>query len=232
MNPDSAVDVLLVWWGLPWAPNDSDPLSAGSVTSAPAGPASVPIPKYGATVLSGLHVPTDHRGVRGPDADVARRHAADSAGPHPGAGFDRLMSVWHTSGKPEGTQSDQTRSAPPSSVRRVAKQAASVLVGHLTSGHVGAVNGAREFLAQALTMLPPGHRIRSVRTDVRFFVTAFLRFLDTRDVPRGGSACLDRFCQFISGAWRCAPTRRWPCRLVFQNTRSGVRPSSARCGLS
>ncbi|MFY4728272.1 hypothetical protein, partial [Nitrospira sp. BLG_2] len=111
-NQIPAVDVLLVWWGLPWAPNDSDPLSAGSVTSAPAGPASVPIPKYGATVLSGLHVPTDHRGVRGPDADVARRHAADSAGPHPGAGFDRLMSVWHTSGKPEGTQSDQTRSAP------------------------------------------------------------------------------------------------------------------------
>jgi hypothetical protein len=53
----------------------------------------------------------------------------------------------------------------------------------LRAGHAGTANGAREFLAQALTMLPPGHRIGLVRADAGFFVTAFLRFLDTRDLP-------------------------------------------------
>lgn len=53
----------------------------------------------------------------------------------------------------------------------------------LRAGHAGTANGARECLTQALTMLPPGHRIELVRADAGFFVTAFLRFLDTRDLP-------------------------------------------------
>jgi hypothetical protein len=53
----------------------------------------------------------------------------------------------------------------------------------LRAGHAGTANGAREFLAQALTMLPPGHQIGLVRADSGFFVTAFLTALETRDVP-------------------------------------------------
>jgi hypothetical protein len=53
----------------------------------------------------------------------------------------------------------------------------------LRAGHAGTANGAREFLAQALTMLPPGHRIGLVRADSGFCVTAFLTALDARELP-------------------------------------------------
>lgn len=53
----------------------------------------------------------------------------------------------------------------------------------LRAGHAGTANGAREFLAQALTMLPPGHQIGLVRADSGFFVTAFLAGLDARELP-------------------------------------------------
>lgn len=53
----------------------------------------------------------------------------------------------------------------------------------LRAGHAGTANGAREFLAQALTMLPMGHRIGLVRADAGFCVTAFLRALEARDLP-------------------------------------------------
>ncbi|MEZ4246482.1 MAG: transposase [Nitrospira sp.] len=53
----------------------------------------------------------------------------------------------------------------------------------LRAGHAGTANGAREFLAQALTMLPPGHQIGLVRADSGFFVTAFLASLDARELP-------------------------------------------------
>ena len=53
----------------------------------------------------------------------------------------------------------------------------------LRAGHAGTANGAREFLAQALTILPPGHRIGLVRADAGFFVTAFLEALEARDLP-------------------------------------------------
>lgn len=53
----------------------------------------------------------------------------------------------------------------------------------LRAGHAGTANGAREFLAQALTMLPPGHRIGLVRADSGFCVTTFLAALEARDLP-------------------------------------------------
>lgn len=53
----------------------------------------------------------------------------------------------------------------------------------LRAGHAGTANGARAFLAQALTMLPAGHRIGLVRADAGFFVTAFLLCLEARDLP-------------------------------------------------
>jgi len=42
---------------------------------------------------------------------------------------------------------------------------------------------AREFLAQALTMLPAGHQIGLVRADAGFFVTTFLRCLEACELP-------------------------------------------------
>jgi hypothetical protein len=53
----------------------------------------------------------------------------------------------------------------------------------LRAGHAGTANGVREFLAQALTMLPPGHRIGLVRADAGFCVTAFLTALEARELP-------------------------------------------------
>lgn len=53
----------------------------------------------------------------------------------------------------------------------------------LRAGHAGTANGAREFLAQALTLLPVGHQIGLVRADAGFFVTAFLHGLEARDLP-------------------------------------------------
>jgi Transposase DDE domain group 1 len=53
----------------------------------------------------------------------------------------------------------------------------------LRAGHAGTSNGAREFLAQALTLLPAGHQIGLVRADAGFFVTAFLHCLEARDLP-------------------------------------------------
>jgi hypothetical protein len=53
----------------------------------------------------------------------------------------------------------------------------------LRAGDAGPANGAREVLTQALTMVPAGHQIGLVRADAGFFVTAFVRFLDARDLP-------------------------------------------------
>ena len=53
----------------------------------------------------------------------------------------------------------------------------------LRAGHAGTANGAREFLAQALTMLPAEHRLGLVRADAGFFVAAFLEALEARDLP-------------------------------------------------
>jgi hypothetical protein len=58
-----------------------------------------------------------------------------------------------------------------------------LLWARLRAGHAGTANGAREFLAHALTMLPLGHQISLVRADSGFFVTAFLTALETRDLP-------------------------------------------------
>ncbi|GKS63710.1 hypothetical protein YTPLAS72_10140 [Nitrospira sp.] len=53
----------------------------------------------------------------------------------------------------------------------------------LRAGHAGTANGVREFLAQALTMLPTGHRISLVRADAGFCVTSFFTALESRDLP-------------------------------------------------
>ncbi|MEW6125401.1 MAG: IS1380 family transposase, partial [Pseudomonadota bacterium] len=53
----------------------------------------------------------------------------------------------------------------------------------LRAGHAGTANGVGEFVAQALTMLPAGHRIGLVRADSGFFVTSFLVWLEARALP-------------------------------------------------
>ena len=53
----------------------------------------------------------------------------------------------------------------------------------LRAGRAGTANGCVELLQQALTLLPPGHRVALVRADAGFFVTAFLTFLEHRELP-------------------------------------------------
>ena len=143
--------------GWPWERSASS--TSPGIAGIPCCPgywgAPVLVTGYAASVLSGVHVSTDHRSVGGPDAAVVAAPAADAAGLYAGSGFHGLLSIWRTSWKPEGAQSDQTRPA----------------------------NGVREFLAQALTMLPAGHRIGLVWADSSFFVAAFLTALEARDLP-------------------------------------------------
>ncbi len=53
----------------------------------------------------------------------------------------------------------------------------------MRSGNSGSANGVVEFLTQALTILPAGHRIGLVRADAGFFIKRFLEFLEERDLP-------------------------------------------------
>ena len=50
-------------------------------------------------------------------------------------------------------------------------------------GHAGTANGAREFLAHAVTRLPADHTLGLVRADSGFFQTTFLAELEARDIP-------------------------------------------------
>ncbi len=58
-----------------------------------------------------------------------------------------------------------------------------VLWATLRAGHAGAANGVRGFLAQALTLLPAGHRVALVRADAGFYETPFLEALEQQDLP-------------------------------------------------
>ncbi|MBK8277051.1 MAG: hypothetical protein IPK92_14825 [Nitrospira sp.] len=69
------------------------------------------------------------------------------------------LSVWRAGWESEGAQSDQP-AGPPSSVGRVVKRAPPTVWATLRAGHADGQRCA-EFLAQALTMLPPGHQSAS-----------------------------------------------------------------------
>ena len=53
----------------------------------------------------------------------------------------------------------------------------------LRSGNSGSANGCVEFLSQALTVLPPGHRIGLVRADAGFFEKRLLEYLESQRLP-------------------------------------------------
>lgn len=55
-------------------------------------------------------------------------------------------------------------------------------MGHIAGGHAGTVDGVRGFLAQALALLPAGHRIALVRADAGVYETAFLEALELLDL--------------------------------------------------
>lgn len=53
----------------------------------------------------------------------------------------------------------------------------------LRAGRAGTANGCVELLTQALTLLPSGQRVALVRADAGFFLTRFLTFLESQDLP-------------------------------------------------
>lgn len=53
----------------------------------------------------------------------------------------------------------------------------------LRSGNSGSANGCVEFMKQALSVLPAGHRIGLVRADAGFFEKRFLEYLEREDLP-------------------------------------------------
>ena len=58
-----------------------------------------------------------------------------------------------------------------------------ILHGWLRSGNTGAARGVVPFLQEALTLLPEGMWLRTVRADSGFFDGAFLDFLEERALP-------------------------------------------------
>ncbi len=65
----------------------------------------------------------------------------------------------------------------------VLAEAQFVLHGWLRSGNTGAARGVIPFLQEALTLLPEGTWLRTVRADSGFFDGRFLDFLETRSLP-------------------------------------------------
>jgi hypothetical protein len=53
----------------------------------------------------------------------------------------------------------------------------------LRSGNSGSANGSVEFLKQALTVLPEGHRIGLIRADAGFFERRLLEYLESQKLP-------------------------------------------------
>lgn len=53
----------------------------------------------------------------------------------------------------------------------------------LRSGNSGSANGCVEFLRQALTVLPAGHRIGLIRADAGFFEKRLLEYLESQRLP-------------------------------------------------
>ena len=58
-----------------------------------------------------------------------------------------------------------------------------VLHAWLRSGNSGASQGAVQFLSEALHLLGPHHRVRTVRADSGFYADSFLSFLEQRALP-------------------------------------------------
>lgn len=58
-----------------------------------------------------------------------------------------------------------------------------VLHAWLRSGNSGASQGAVQFLSEALHLLGPNHRVRTVRADLGFYADNFLSFLEQRALP-------------------------------------------------
>ena len=53
----------------------------------------------------------------------------------------------------------------------------------LRSGNSGSANGCVEFMKQALSVVPMGHRIGLVRADAGFFEKRFLEYLESQELP-------------------------------------------------
>jgi hypothetical protein len=53
----------------------------------------------------------------------------------------------------------------------------------LRSGNSGSANGCVEFMKQALSVLPPGHRIGLMRADAGFFEKRLLEYLESQELP-------------------------------------------------
>lgn len=53
----------------------------------------------------------------------------------------------------------------------------------MRSGNSGSANGCVEFMKQAVTVVPPGHRIGLVRADAGFFEKRFLEYLEKEELP-------------------------------------------------
>jgi Transposase DDE domain group 1 len=79
-----------------------------------------------------------------------------------------------------------------------------LLHGWLRSGNTGAARGVVPFLQEALTLLPEGTWLRTVRADSGFFDGAFLDFLEERALPYVVVARLTRTLQR-----QCAGIKEW-----------------------
>src|SRR5882724_4136260 len=53
----------------------------------------------------------------------------------------------------------------------------------MRSGNSASANGCVEFIKQAVTVLPQGHRLGLLRADAGFFEKRFLEYLESQELP-------------------------------------------------
>jgi hypothetical protein len=86
-------------------------------------------------------------------------------------------------GSLRGYNPKEARATESSSIGRIFGWKRELLWATLRSGNAGSANGCVEFIRQALTRLPPEHRIGLMRADASFFVKNFLEQLESEGLP-------------------------------------------------
>ena len=104
----------------------------------------------------------------------------------------------------------------------------------LRSGNSGSANGCVEFMKQALSVLPGGHRIGMVRADAGFFEKRFLEYLEREDLPYIVVARLTESVRKLvihriaSTAWRVVARGIEVADLRSRSARRGRRGAASR----
>ena len=126
----------------------------------------------------------------------------------------------------------------------VLAEAPMVLHAWLRSGNTGTSRGVREFLCEAMTLLPQDWKLRMVRADSGFFDQGLLEFLEERSLPyiivarltktiKARAACIKEWVQIDENYARGEMTLQlyeWSCPRRFIVIRERIREKKKALG--